>query len=44
MTPHMGGISVEAARKTSEIIAENLIKTIKGEKPSTMVNYNQLFG
>ncbi len=38
MTPHIGGISEEAARETTETIARNLIKAILGEKVETIVN------
>ncbi|SEQ97359.1 NAD(P)-dependent oxidoreductase [Piscibacillus halophilus] len=38
MTPHIGGISEEAARETTETIAENLIKAIQGEVVDTIVN------
>lgn len=38
MTPHIGGISEEAARETTETIAKNLIKAIKGEQVETIVN------
>ncbi|MDW0109725.1 NAD(P)-dependent oxidoreductase [Sporosarcina aquimarina] len=38
MTPHIGGISVEAARESSVIIAENLIKAIQGEELSVIAN------
>lgn len=38
MTPHIGGISIEAARKTSVVIAENLIKAIQGETLSVIAN------
>ncbi|WP_175614642.1 hydroxyacid dehydrogenase [Piscibacillus halophilus] len=38
MTPHIGGISEEAARETTETIAKNLIKAIQGEVVDTIVN------
>lgn len=38
MTPHIGGISVEAARETSVIIAENLIRAIQGEELTVIAN------
>lgn len=38
MTPHIGGISIEAAKKTSVVIAENLIKAIHGEELSVIAN------
>ncbi|MFA1821486.1 hydroxyacid dehydrogenase [Virgibacillus oceani] len=41
-TPHIGGISLEAARQTSVTIAANLIKAIEGEKISTIVNWGDL--
>lgn len=41
-TPHIGGISLEAAMKTSVTIASNLIKVIKGEKVTTVVNWEAL--
>lgn len=41
-TPHIGGISLEAAQKTSVTIAENLIKAIRGEELPTIVNLDQL--
>lgn len=41
-TPHMGGISLEAARKTSKTVAANLIKAIRGEDVPTIVNKDAL--
>lgn len=41
-TPHIGGISLEAAMETSVTIANNLIKAIEGEKVKTIVNYDEL--
>ncbi|REB07104.1 hydroxyacid dehydrogenase [Sporosarcina sp. BI001-red] len=42
MTPHIGGISIEAAKKTSIVIAENLIKAINGEELSVVANAGKL--
>ncbi|WP_025783440.1 D-isomer specific 2-hydroxyacid dehydrogenase family protein [Sporosarcina sp. D27] len=42
MTPHIGGISIEAAKKTSVVIAENLIKAIHGEELSVVANAEKL--
>lgn len=42
MTPHIGGISIEAAKKTSVVIAENLIKAIHGEELSVIANTEKL--
>lgn len=42
MTPHIGGISVEAAQLTSVTIAENLVKAIQGERLPVIVNLEQL--
>ncbi|WP_052461743.1 NAD(P)-dependent oxidoreductase [Sporosarcina koreensis] len=42
MTPHIGGISLEAARETSVIIAENLVKAIRGEVLSVIANAEKL--
>ncbi|MGN7408429.1 MULTISPECIES: NAD(P)-dependent oxidoreductase [unclassified Sporosarcina] len=42
MTPHIGGISIEAAKKTSVVIAENLIKAIDGEELSVIANSEKL--
>lgn len=41
-TPHMGGISLEAARETSKTVAANLIKAVEGEKVDTIVNLDAL--
>ncbi len=41
-TPHIGGISLEAARNTSITIASNLVKAIEGEKLPTIVNWEEL--
>lgn len=38
ITPHIGGISVEAAKKSSVTIAENLIKAIEGEELDVIAN------
>ncbi|WP_087972360.1 hydroxyacid dehydrogenase [Oceanobacillus rekensis] len=38
VTPHIGGISQEAAKATSEIIVKNLIKAIDGEDMHTIAN------
>lgn len=43
MTPHIGGISIEAAKKTSVVIAENLLKAIKGEELSVITNLDALY-
>lgn len=42
MTPHIGGISIEAAKKTSVVIAENLVKAINGEELAVIVNAEKL--
>lgn len=42
MTPHIGGISLEAAKKTSVVIAENLRKAIEGEELSVIANLDAL--
>ncbi len=42
MTPHIGGISIEAAQLTSVTIAENLIKAIEGESLPVIANLKQL--
>lgn len=42
MSPHIGGISLEAARKTSMLIAENLIRAIQGQKLSVIANQAEL--
>ncbi|MGG4169194.1 NAD(P)-dependent oxidoreductase [Rossellomorea vietnamensis] len=42
MSPHIGGISLEAARQTSILIAENLIRVINGEKLSVIANQAEL--
>ncbi|PAV31059.1 hypothetical protein CIL05_03890 [Virgibacillus profundi] len=42
LTPHIGGISLEAAKATSVIIAENLVKAINGEELETIVNGREL--
>lgn len=41
-TPHMGGISIEAAQQTSWTVATNLIKAVKGEDVPTTVNKEAL--
>jgi len=41
-TPHIGGISLEAAIETSVIIATNLIKALEDEKVETIVNWDAL--
>jgi D-3-phosphoglycerate dehydrogenase / 2-oxoglutarate reductase len=42
MSPHIGGISIEAARQTSILIAENLIRVINGENLSVIANQAEL--
>ncbi|MFD1927965.1 NAD(P)-dependent oxidoreductase [Sporosarcina siberiensis] len=42
MTPHIGGISLEAAKLTSVVISENLVKAINGEELSVIANLNDL--
>lgn len=42
MTPHIGGISREAAKHTSVVIAENLIKSIRGEDLPVIANAEKL--
>lgn len=42
MSPHIGGISLEAARQTSTLIAENLLRVINGEKLSVIANQAEL--
>lgn len=44
MTPHIGGISLEAAQQTSVRIAENLIRAMSGEQLDVIVNREQLKG
>lgn len=41
-TPHVGGISLEAARAMSMITAENLIKAVNGEELETIANSKEL--
>src|SRR5690625_1703350 len=41
-TPHMGGISLEAAQGMSTTTATNLVKAIKGEKVDTIVNWDAI--
>ncbi|MEI3599296.1 MULTISPECIES: NAD(P)-dependent oxidoreductase [unclassified Oceanobacillus] len=41
-TPHIGGISLEAAKQTSTTIASNLIKAVEGEQLPTIVNWDEL--
>ncbi|WP_240508080.1 NAD(P)-dependent oxidoreductase [Virgibacillus indicus] len=41
-TPHVGGISLEAARAMSMITAENLAKAINGEELETIANRKEL--
>ncbi|MFD1414953.1 NAD(P)-dependent oxidoreductase [Oceanobacillus jeddahense] len=41
-TPHVGGISQEAAQQMSVTVATNLLKVIKGEKVPTIANMDQL--
>lgn len=40
-TPHMGGISLEAAEKMSSTVAENLIRAVEGEQVPTIVNWSE---
>ena len=42
LTPHIGGISLEAARQTSTLIAKNLIRAINGEELDVIANLQQL--
>lgn len=42
ITPHIGGISLEAARQTSTLIANNLIRAINGEELDVVANLQQL--
>lgn len=42
VSPHIGGISLEAARQTSILIAENLIRAINGEHVSVIANQKEL--
>lgn len=42
MTPHIGGISKEAALKTSVTIAQNLVDTLEGKNVDTIVNRESL--
>ncbi|PKR78174.1 hydroxyacid dehydrogenase [Halalkalibacillus sediminis] len=42
LTPHIGGISEEAARETSCIITKNLLKVIRGEQVATVANLKML--
>ena len=41
-TPHIGGISLEAAKGMSTTVASNLIKAIDGEALPTIVNIDEL--
>lgn len=41
-TPHIGGISEEAAKKTSVTIAQNLISALEGKEVPTIVNRESL--
>jgi D-3-phosphoglycerate dehydrogenase len=38
LTPHIGGITGEAARKSSAIVAENVVEFLKGETPIHIAN------
>ncbi|WP_077211069.1 hydroxyacid dehydrogenase [Bacillus dakarensis] len=42
LTPHMGGISLEATRETSTIIAKNLVRVINGETLPVIANHKAL--
>ncbi|WP_436373857.1 hydroxyacid dehydrogenase [Cytobacillus sp. BC1816] len=42
VSPHIGGITLEAARQTSIRIAENLIRAINGERVSVVANQAEL--
>ncbi|WP_145542930.1 hydroxyacid dehydrogenase [Virgibacillus sp. SK37] len=42
VTPHIGGISEEAAKTTSTVIVENLLKVLNGERVPTIANEKQL--
>ncbi|RBP94409.1 D-3-phosphoglycerate dehydrogenase [Cytobacillus firmus] len=42
VSPHIGGITLEAARQTSIRIAENLIRAINGERVSVVANKAEL--
>ncbi|KPH78248.1 NAD(P)-dependent oxidoreductase [Oceanobacillus caeni] len=44
VTPHIGGISEEAAKTTSTVIVNNLLKVLNGEKVPTIANEEQLRG
>jgi len=41
-TPHVGGISQEAAQQMSVTVAANLLKAVKGEKLPTIANLDEL--
>ncbi|WP_164215865.1 hydroxyacid dehydrogenase [Virgibacillus sp. YIM 98842] len=41
-TPHVGGISQEAAQKMSVTVAANLVKAVQGEKLPTIANLEEL--
>lgn len=41
-TPHVGGISLEAAQQMSVTVATNLLKAVQGEKLPTIANWDQL--
>ena len=38
LTPHVGGISKEAARKSSKVVAENIVQFLKDGKAENIVN------
>jgi D-3-phosphoglycerate dehydrogenase / 2-oxoglutarate reductase len=42
ISPHIGGVTHEAARQTSILIAENLIRVINGENLSVIANQAEL--
>jgi D-3-phosphoglycerate dehydrogenase / 2-oxoglutarate reductase len=42
ISPHIGGVTLEAARQTSILIAENLIRVINGENLSVIANQAEL--
>ncbi|CAM3062952.1 NAD(P)-dependent oxidoreductase [Filibacter tadaridae] len=42
VTPHIGGISLEAAKMTSVVIAENLVRAIQGEELPVIANLTDL--
>lgn len=42
VTPHIAGVSKESKYRTSESLAKNVIKYLKGESPDNVVNHKEL--